>query len=135
MYKIHATNDFSELRYLQSLLDAKHIEYLTKDEHLMGLGAAAGEVPPHRCPMEVYIVRVDQLELAKKLVRRATAKVSIVLESWTCGHCGEELEGQFSACWKCSTYRYQANEPNGPTTSDAAGPKRKAGPGATEKAG
>lgn len=108
MHKIHATNDFSELRYLQSLLDSKDIEYLTKDEHLMGLGAAAGEVPPHRCPMEVYVVDAEQLPLAKKLVRRATAKVSIVLESWTCSSCGEELEGQFSACWKCSSARYHS---------------------------
>ncbi|CAM2006611.1 putative signal transducing protein [Acanthopleuribacter pedis] len=106
MHRIHATNDFSELRYLQSLLEAKDIEYFTKDEHLMGLGTAAGEVPPYKCPMEIYVVEKDQVNLAKQLVRRATGKVSIILESWTCSSCGEQLEGQFNACWQCANARY-----------------------------
>ena len=108
MQRIYATNDFSELRYLQSLLEAKEIEYITKNEHLMGLGAAAGEVPPMYCPMEVWVLDPKQVPLAEKLAQRANAKPSLVFDSWQCNKCGERLEGQFTACWKCSTSRYSS---------------------------
>ena len=26
---------------------------------------------------------------------------------WTCAHCGENLEGQFTECWKCGATRPQ----------------------------
>ena len=26
-------------------------------------------------------------------------------ESWTCAHCGEKLEGQFTQCWRCGAAR------------------------------
>jgi hypothetical protein len=26
-------------------------------------------------------------------------------EAWTCANCGEALEGQFTQCWHCGTFR------------------------------
>lgn len=30
------------------------------------------------------------------------------LGAWTCQNCGEQLEGQFSSCWKCGASRNDA---------------------------
>ena len=68
------------------------------------LGAALGEVPPIAAWVEVWIADDSRADEARAVVREATADVG-PLPDWTCATCGETVEGQFGACWQCSTPR------------------------------
>ena len=63
--------------------------------------AAAGELPVDVCSVwitdDAQFARADELLrafLTGSLARRFSG------EAWTCA-CGEKLEGQFTACWRC----------------------------------
>ena len=53
----------------------------------------------------VYVVDCDQLEHARSVVARfvkgATPSEAALSATWQCPSCGETVEGQFEACWKC----------------------------------
>ena len=68
------------------------------------LGAALGEVPPIAAWVEVWNEDDARSDDARTVVHDATAEVPD-LPSWTCTVCGETVEGQFGACWKCGTPR------------------------------
>ncbi|CAM2066235.1 DUF2007 domain-containing protein [Sulfidibacter corallicola] len=102
MRRVFVTQEFSELRYVQSLLGEQHIDFVTKNEHLMGTGSAAGEVPPFFCPMEIWIADDQKEEEIAAMIQRSLKAPRLVQASWRCQTCGEEMEGQFSACWKCA---------------------------------
>ena len=71
------------------------------------LGAALGEVPPIAAWVEVWIEDDSRADDARAVVREATADVAPTPD-WTCVSCGETVEGQFGACWKCGTPRPDA---------------------------
>jgi hypothetical protein len=49
----------------------------------------------------------ENLDRANQIVddlREKNLKVThenVEMPDWTCTHCGETIEGQFTACWKC----------------------------------
>jgi hypothetical protein len=55
----------------------------------------------------VWIVDETQLYKAKAIVARYLAKPPAAIPGplWTCAKCGEQLEPQFSDCWKCGAPR------------------------------
>lgn len=57
----------------------------------------------------VYVVDVDQLEQARAVVARyvkgSTPSEAALSATWWCPSCGETIEGQFQACWRCGTAR------------------------------
>ena len=60
----------------------------------------------------VYIEDSNQLELAREVVARfvagETQKGATLAGWWGCPKCGERLEAQFEACWKCGTAKPSA---------------------------
>jgi hypothetical protein len=55
----------------------------------------------------VYVVFPTQVERARTLVARhlkgASVSATALSLPWPCPSCGERIEGQFQACWKCGT--------------------------------
>jgi len=90
-----------EIHHLKNVLETEGIRCWIKNELLSRL---AGEIPFVDCAMELHLLREEDRPRAESLLetwrRGGTAG-----PPWTCAECGEWLEGQFSACWKCGAAR------------------------------
>ena len=87
--------------HLKHVLDAEGIRCAVRN-----LAGAAGRLPPTECWTELWILDDAQLPDARRTLQRAfNEQETAGGESWECPRCGEKLEAQFEACWKCSTLR------------------------------
>jgi hypothetical protein len=89
--------------HLKHVLDAEGIPCVVRNRFLAG---AAGRLPPTEVWTELWILDDAQLPDARRTLQRAFNEADTAGgESWECPRCGEQLEAQFEACWKCSTLR------------------------------
>ena len=94
----------AEAHLVQGLLDAEGIESEVQREALFTTMKASSVIPG--CLPEVWVLNDAQVPRALDLVGRFTKGEAMVQSdgiSWQCPKCGEELEPQFTSCWKCST--------------------------------
>lgn len=90
---------------VRGILEANGIESEVQGEQLFGIWGAL--------PLEEDIypsVWIDDERLQQKardIVNDYERKCreGESTETWTCSHCGEVLERQFSTCWKCGADR------------------------------
>ena len=66
------------------------------------LSSALGEIPFVECYPELWLVDDEVWPRARLLLEKWQEEVAAVGPEWTCPGCGESIEGQFQACWKCS---------------------------------
>lgn len=83
--------------HVKSLLEEDGIHCLIKNEALSG---AIGEIPPIECWPEVWITDDDDYDRAKAIIENLLEDAQTIKLPWLC-ECGEEIEGQFYACWHC----------------------------------
>lgn len=102
MKRVYSSDNPLIVAHLRQVLEANHIPCLTRNEFLQG---GAGELPPIECWPELWIMEDFQAAKARALVEATLAVNLSPPESWHCPHCGEPLEGQFTACWHCGTER------------------------------
>jgi hypothetical protein len=93
--------DRAEAGLLQELLAREGITCLIRNEQLF---AALGEIPFLECYPELWVVDDDVWPRARLLLEH-WLKSSEDGSAWSCPNCGEVLEGQFGACWKCEQQR------------------------------
>lgn len=103
MKKLHSFTlaDRAEAGLLKELLENEGVACLIRNEQLF---AALGEIPFLECCPELWVVDDEVWPRAKSLLDN-WFKQEDDIASWTCLSCGEELEGQFGACWKCGNER------------------------------
>ncbi len=101
MQPLYSSLNLLEIHHLKNLLEAEGIRCHIKNELLSRL---AGEIPFTECAPELWLRDARDLDRARQVVadfgRGAPAK-----GPWQCPACGESLEGQFSASWRCSAPR------------------------------
>jgi len=90
-----------EIHHLKNLLEAEGIRCWVKNELLSRL---AGEIPFVDCAIELHLLREQDRPRAEEVLE-AWRRSPPPAAPWTCASCGEPLEGQFSACWKCGASR------------------------------
>lgn len=90
-----------EVYHLRNLLEAEGIPCWVRNELLSQL---AGEVPFTECQLELWLRRPQDQQRAEKVLRDFLSGVPLA-PAWTCA-CGEWLEGQFTACWRCGADRH-----------------------------
>jgi hypothetical protein len=83
----------------RDLLEREGIACLLRNEELF---AAMGEIPFLEIRPELWVVDDEVYPRAKLLLEGLLREEK--LETWACD-CGEVLEGQFGACWKCGKQR------------------------------
>lgn len=105
MKKIYSAQDPLMVSHLKNVLETYGIACVVKNTYLSG---AAGEIPPIECWPELWIVDDKRQAEAQTVLRKALKPLEPVTEPWRCARCGEEGEGQFTACWNCGAAR-----PNG----------------------
>lgn len=87
---------------LKELLEGEGIACLLRNEELF---AAMGEIPFIECLPELWVVDDEVYPRARVLLEGWLQADEHKAESWVCPGCGERLEGQFGACWKCGRAR------------------------------
>lgn len=96
MMRIWRTHNVVEAIHLRNVLESAGIGSLLRNENLSRL---AGEVPLDQTWPEIWIVdesrSMEALALLQEVQRPSNR------HHWTCGKCGEWLEGQFTSCWSC----------------------------------
>lgn len=103
MRQVHTAKHAAEAHLVKGFLESQGIEAEVRGEYLT---SGWGELPVDLC--SVWIADSAQFERANELLI-AFLKGSFARqfsgEHWICPHCGEHLEGQFTACWNCGTQK------------------------------
>lgn len=92
--QIYTADNPVEARFVKGLLEAKGITAEVRDEDMIG-----------NCPSFWVKVGTD-FELAHEVVSllsRKQATVESLTETWYCSTCKEDIEVQFTECWRCGT--------------------------------
>jgi Putative prokaryotic signal transducing protein len=101
--QLHAARNALEAHLVRDLLASHGIAAEVRGEYLTG---GMGELPLDVC--SVWVHDDKELKRARELVN-AVLSGNFAREAsaqrWTCGQCGEALEGQFTACWQCGALK------------------------------
>jgi hypothetical protein len=103
MKKLHAARHAPEAHLVKGFLESHGIGALVRGEFLTG---GWGELPVDVCA--VWVKDDAQYERAAALVvtfLNGDLAHTLRDQAWRCAHCGEQLEGQFTACWNCGAGR------------------------------
>ena len=103
MKQVHAARHAPEAHLVRGFLESNGVAAVVRGEFLT---SGWGELPVDVCA--VWIVDDAQFERAQALVLsflRGDAAREQRDQGWDCPQCGERLEGQFTACWKCGAAR------------------------------
>ena len=97
MKRVFSSFDRIAVHHARNLLAAAGIRAVVRNEFL---SSAMGELPPAECQAELWVLADEDAARAEALLR-APARAG---PAWRCA-CGEQIEGQFSQCWKCGAER------------------------------
>jgi hypothetical protein len=99
MKTVYSASTISIVSIFQNILEGHGINCWIKNEFI---SAGIGQIPPIECWPQLCVDDDDFSE-----AERIVAEALVVKEStpWKCDSCGEEIEGQFTECWKCGSSR------------------------------
>lgn len=102
MKTIYSSLNLVEVHHLKNLLQSAGIRCVIRNEDLVRL---AGEVPFPECSLRLLVEREEDEPEARALLVEFLRPQRSGGEIWRCASCGESIEGQFTACWKCGGSR------------------------------
>ena len=102
MKVFYASLKAHEIHHLKNLLQSAGIRCRIRNEDLVRL---AGEVPFPECILQLVPEREEDTPAAEKLLADFLRPPLQPVKPWRCPDCGEMIEGQFTACWKCGGNR------------------------------
>ncbi|HEY1660819.1 MAG TPA: DUF2007 domain-containing protein [Verrucomicrobiae bacterium] len=91
-----------EIAQLRAMLESAGILCVMRNEFTAGL---APEIPISESTPELWIQEDSRLAEALQIKQAWRESAKIVGSAWTCPACGENLEPQFTSCWKCGAVR------------------------------
>ncbi len=97
MKKLYSAQNLNLPAWLKAVLEEQGIVCIIRNEYLAG---GAGELPPTDCWPELWLVDDERYAEARKLVS-ALLEAPPERKVRTCPGCGERVEPQFGACWRC----------------------------------
>jgi hypothetical protein len=97
MKRIHVSSDALMVGHLEAVLVERGIVCMVRNRYLAG---GAGELPPNELWPELWVDDDDEA-IARRLVDEILGTTGEPGPDWICSQCGERLEGQFAACWRC----------------------------------
>ena len=98
MKRVFSSHDPMLAGYLRTVLEEEGIACVVKNEFLQG---GVGELPPTECWPEVWVVEDAQAARARTIVEEVRHGDASA-EGWRCSACGEWIEPEFGACWRCA---------------------------------
>ncbi len=105
MKKLHTfhLHERAQAAMIRDTLEKEGISCLLRNDQLFG---ALGEIPLTECFPELWVMD-DEVYPRANLLLKGLLRDDNSSSAWTCVRCGENLEGQFGACWRCGTHREQ----------------------------
>ena len=103
MKQVHTAKHAPEAHIVKGVLESSGIEAIVRGEFLT---SGWGELPVDVC--SVWVADDAQYERAQAVLLsflNGDLARELRSQNWRCGKCGEQLEGQFTSCWKCGTPR------------------------------
>ena len=99
MKRVHVDNDPLMIEHLRNVLDQRGIVCIVRNTHFnsMGLG---GLYPTENKP-ELLVEDDLDASAAERLINEILTADGANGQDWYCPECGERIEGQFAACWRC----------------------------------
>lgn len=94
-----------QVAHARNLLLASGIQSELRNQYLSG---ALGDLPMMETWPQIYVDDADERR-ALSVLERAAAQTSGPV--WICAGCGERMESQFTACWRCGAER-EAPDPH-----------------------
>ncbi len=104
MKKLYIFNysDRPQAGLLKEILEHEGIECVLRNDQL---SSAIGEIPFIECYPELWVIDDEAFPRAQLFLESWLEGDSIIADPWVCPICGEEIEGQFGACWSCGKLR------------------------------
>lgn len=102
MKTVFTSLDALAVHHLQNVLRAEGIRTVIRNELLSRL---AGEVPFTEVAIELVVPDDADAERAVRLIGELRSGGPPAGAPWQCPGCGERIEPQFTACWRCGTGR------------------------------
>ena len=103
MKQVHIARHAPDAHLVKGLLESNGIAAVVRGEFLT---SGWGELPVDVC--SVWIADEAQYERAQAVLRsflNGDLARELRSQNWRCAKCGEQLEGQFTSCWKCGGAR------------------------------
>lgn len=99
MKRIFSSPDSSELSLFKSMLEQANVPCVLRHEQI------SQTIPVLAFEAELWVVKDEDYPKASSLVEAWCHSPPGAGEAWVCPVCGEKIEGQFTACWKCGAKR------------------------------
>ena len=101
MKRVYTAQHPTDAHMLRDLLEAEGIPAESRGEHFYGWRSMLMSVEPPT----VWIMENSDLERALRFVEKFSRRTpeGERAATWQCDTCGEYIEEQFVACWKCSS--------------------------------
>lgn len=106
--KVYRSPDLPLVAHMKNILESYGIDSSIQQQFSSG---AAGDIPINECWPELWITNPTELKRAKAIVKETMAPSINTGITWTCPKCNEQLEVQFTACWKCGSEREPHSSP------------------------
>jgi hypothetical protein len=97
MKRVFRAASLIQVAHARNVLLTAGIQSELRNQYLAG---ALGDLPMLETWPQLYVDDEDEQIALRALARASTAAVGA---SWTCPQCGEVLEPQFTACWRCGS--------------------------------
>ena len=101
MKRVYTAESIVQVTHIHNLLSAEGIRSELRNDRLAG---GIGEIPFLETWPELWVEELDY-ERARELVEQELHGPGLEEPAWTCPDCGEDIEGQFTECWKCGRER------------------------------
>jgi len=101
MKQVYKASNIQDAHIMRDILRQESIPVEIRGENLAG---ALGELPAFEISPTLWVPE-DKFNEARHIIENVAKQSAIDanLPLWNCGSCGEENEGAFLECWKCST--------------------------------
>lgn len=95
MKRVFRAASLLQVAHARNVLYAAGIDSELRNQYLAG---ALGELPMLETWPQIWVEDAQESAALRALQNAATAPTGA---SWVCSQCGEELEPQFTTCWRC----------------------------------
>ena len=102
MRKVYTSDNGAIIGHLRQVLENHTIPCIVRNDFLLG---GAGELPVNETWPEIWVIDDGDFDRAHALVDAIVATAHASQPPWHCASCGEQMEGQFTDCWRCGASR------------------------------
>jgi hypothetical protein len=99
MKRVYRAASLLQVAHARNVLITAGIPCELRNQYLAG---AMGDLPMMETWPQLYVEDADERYALSVLARAATAAAGA---PWICVQCGEQLEPQFTSCWRCGLER------------------------------